>query len=168
MTTIREILEEKEHQTLSPHAAMSSKARRHREEKECDLRTKFQKDRDKILHSKVFRRLKHKTQVFLSPVGDHYRTRMTHTLEVMQLGRTIARSLSLNEDLVEAAALGHDLGHTPFGHSGEAILNKVHPGGFHHVLQSVRIVGKLENNGRGLNLTDEVKEGIAKHSKGKG
>src|SRR3989338_3363576 len=161
MSTIRESLEEKEKSILSPKAALSGEAKRPRPEKECDLRTAFQKDRDKILHSKPFRRLKHKTQVFLSPVGDHYRTRLTHTLEVMQIGRTMARSLHLNEDLVEAATLGHDLGHTPFGHSGEAILNKIHPKGFHHVFQSVRIVGPM-------NVTEEVEEAIAKHSKGKG
>ncbi|MBI3018469.1 MAG: deoxyguanosinetriphosphate triphosphohydrolase [Deltaproteobacteria bacterium] len=161
MQVIRELLEEKEKKTLSSHAALSSKASRKEAEEECELRTRFQKDRDKILHSKPFRRLKHKTQVFLNPVGDHYRTRMTHTLEVMQIGRTMARALHLNEDLVEAAALGHDLGHTPFGHSGEAILNKIHPKGFHHVFQSVRIVDPL-------NVTEEVREAIAKHSKGKG
>jgi len=170
MSTIRESLEEKEKSILSPKAALSGEAKRPRPEKECDLRTAFQKDRDKILHSKPFRRLKHKTQVFLSPVGDHYRTRLTHTLEVMQIGRTMARSLHLNEDLVEAATLGHDLGHTPFGHSGEAILNKIHPGGFHHAIQSVRIIDVIGNNGhrKGLNLTTEVREAIQKHSKGKG
>lgn len=168
MSSIRILLEEKEGRLLFSKAALSFQAKRLKKEKECDFRTSFQKDRDKILHSKSFRRLKHKTQVFLSPIGDHYRTRLTHTLEVMQIGRTMARALSLNEDLVEAATLGHDLGHTPFGHSGEAILNKIHPKGFHHVLQSVRIVEKLENDGKGLNLTEEVKEAIAKHSKGKG
>lgn len=165
---IRENLEKKEKTFLSAHAALSAKSKREKSEEECELRTAFQKDRDKILHSKAFRRLKHKTQVFLSPIGDHYRTRLTHTLEVMQLSRTLARALDLNEDLVEASALGHDLGHTPFGHSGEAILNKIHPEGFHHVHQSVRIVEKLENSGKGLNLTNEIKEAIAKHSKGKG
>lgn len=168
MDSIRHILEKKEKELLSRFAALSSKSQREKNETECTLRTAYQKDRDKILHSKSFRRLKHKTQVFLSPVGDHYRTRLTHTLEVMQLARTLARALNLNEDLVEASALGHDLGHTPFGHSGEAILNKIHPDGFHHVNQSVRIVEKLENNGKGLNLTHDVKEAIAKHSKGKG
>lgn len=168
MVSIRQQLEEKERQCLSPHATLSCESRRSRTEAPCDLRTAFQKDRDKIIHSKSFRRLKHKTQVFLCPVGDHYRTRMTHELEVMQIGRTIARALRLNEDLVEAAALGHDLGHTPFGHCGELALNRIYPGGFHHVKQSVRIVEVLENNGKGLNLTEEVKEAIAKHSKGKG
>src|SRR3989338_2315780 len=161
MQVIRELLKKKNKKTLSSHATLSSKASRRGAEEECELRTRFQKDRDKILHSKPFRRLKHKTQVFLNPVGDHYRTRMTHTLEVMQLGRTMARALHLNEDLVEAATLGHDLGHTPFGHSGEAILNKIHPKGFHHVFQSVRIVDPM-------NVTEEVREAIAKHSKGKG
>jgi len=168
MTSIREQLEKREKAALCPQAALSSHSGRERPEPACPFRTAFQKDRDKIIHSKSFRRLKHKTQVFLSPLGDHYRTRMTHSLEVMQIGRTIARALRLNEDLVEAAALGHDLGHTPFGHSGEAVLNEIHPGGFHHVKQSVRIVEKLENDGRGLNLTKEVTEAIAKHSKGKG
>lgn len=161
MSSVRLLLEEKESKVLFAKAAFSTKAKRLKNEGECDFRTSFQKDRDKILHSKAFRRLKHKTQVFLSPEGDHYRTRLTHTLEVMQMGRTIARALHLNEDLVEAGALGHDLGHTPFGHSGEAALNKIHPKGFHHVLQSVRVVEPL-------NLTEEVKEAIAKHSKGKG
>jgi dGTPase len=132
------------------------------------VRTAFQRDRDRILHSKAFRRLKHKTQVFLSPQGDHYRTRLTHTLEVSQIARTVARGLRLNEDLAEAVALGHDLGHTPFGHAGEEVLRKIVPGGFSHVAQSVRVVEKLEGNGRGLNLTAEVIEGIRSHSKGLG
>jgi dGTPase len=132
------------------------------------VRTEFQRDRDRILHSKAFRRLKHKTQVFISPEGDHYRTRLTHTLELSQIARTIARALNLNEDLTEAIALGHDLGHTPFGHIGEAVLDKLCPGGFHHYEQSLRVVEKLENGGRGLNLTREVRDGILKHSKGQG
>jgi len=132
------------------------------------VRTCFQRDRDRVLHCKSFRRLAQKTQVFLSPEGDHYRTRITHTLEVSQIARTIARALGLNEDLTEAIALGHDLGHTPFGHAGEAVLNKLVPGGFRHVQQSLRVVDVLERDGRGLNLTHEVREGIEKHSKGKG
>ena len=161
---IREQLEELEYQFLHPSAAKSREAKREKEEKECDLRTKFQRDRDRILHSKAFRRLKHKTQVFLSPEGDHYRTRMTHTLEVAQIGRTIAKALHLNEDLVEAIALGHDLGHTPFGHAGEFILKE--GASYHHARQSLRVVEKLANEGRGLNLTEEVRDGILKHSKG--
>ena len=132
------------------------------------MRTVFQLDRDRILHSKAFRRLKYKTQVFLSPEGDHYRTRLTHTLEVSQIARTAARALALNEDLTEAIALGHDLGHTPFGHAGERVLNELTPGGFHHVRQSQRVVESLENNGAGLNLSVEVLDGISKHSKGRG
>ncbi|MCX8021991.1 MAG: deoxyguanosinetriphosphate triphosphohydrolase [Syntrophorhabdaceae bacterium] len=166
---IREKLEERERLILSPHAKKSSESRgRLRYEEECDIRPAFQHDRDRITHSKSFRRLKHKTQVFLSPTGDHYRTRLTHTLEVSQIARTIAKALSLNEDLVEAIALGHDLGHTPFGHAGEEVLNKIHEGGFKHNLQSLRVVDILENDGRGLNLTFEVRDGILKHSKGKG
>jgi dGTPase len=132
------------------------------------MRTAFQHDRDRILHCKAFRRLKHKTQVFLSPEGDHYRTRLTHTLEVAQIARTVARALDLNEDLTEAIALAHDLGHTPFGHAGERVLNELAPGGFHHVRQSLRVVDVLEKEGLGLNLTLEVRDGIRKHSKGKG
>jgi len=162
-------LEEKEKQVLSPHACLASASLgRQRPTEPCPVRTYFQRDRDRILHSKAIRRLAHKTQVFLSPVGDHYRTRMTHTMEMTQIARTIARALGLNEDLTEAAGLGHDLGHTPFGHAGEAILNKLVDGGFHHVQQSVRVVDVLEREGRGLNLTREVREGIQKHSKGKG
>lgn len=161
---IRNTLEELEYKYLHPSAAKSREAKREKKERECPLRTKFQRDRDRILHSKAFRRLKHKTQVFLSPEGDHYRTRMTHTLEVAQIGRTIAKALRLNEDLVEAIALGHDLGHTPFGHAGEFILRE--SGSYHHARQSLRIVEKLENDGKGLNLTEEVKDGILKHSKG--
>ena len=134
-----------------------------RYEPECDIRTVYQRDRDRILHSKAFRRMKDKTQVFLAAQGDHYRTRLTHTLEVSQIARTIARALNLNEDLTEAIALGHDLGHTPFGHSGEAALNAVHPGGFRHAEQSVRVVQVLEKEGQGLNLTWEVRDGILNH-----
>ncbi len=166
--TIRRQLEELERQTLSPHACLSidTRGRLHPEHDSCDLRTAFQRDRDRILHSKTFRRLKHKTQVFLAPAGDHYRTRLTHVLEVAQIARTIAVCLRLNEYLTEAIALGHDLGHTPFGHAGEYTLNQLHPGGFKHYLQSLRIVDFLENKGRGLNLTWEVRNGIIKHSKG--
>ncbi|MCX5808760.1 MAG: dNTP triphosphohydrolase, partial [Proteobacteria bacterium] len=166
---IRKILEEREELILSPLAQKSSKTRgRLREEPECDIRPAFQHDRDRVTHCKSFRRLKHKTQVFLSPAGDHYRTRLTHTLEVSQIARTIARSLSLNEDLVEAIALGHDLGHTPFGHAGEDVLNRIHEGGFRHYEQSLRVVDILEKDGQGLNLTMEVRDGILRHSKGKG
>lgn len=166
---IRERLEEREGHMLSPFAQKSIATRgRMREEPECDIRPAFQHDRDRITHSKSFRRLKHKTQVFLTPTGDHYRTRLTHTLEVSQIARTIARALALNEDLVEAISLGHDLGHTPFGHSGEAVLNTLHPGGFRHYEQSLRVVDILEKDGIGLNLTHEVRDGIVKHSKGKG
>ena len=165
--TIREELERLEQQTLSPFACLSSKSRgRVREEESCTLRTEFQRDRDRIIHCKSFRRLKHKTQVFLSPEGDHYRTRLTHTLEVSQIARTIARALRLNEDLTEAISLGHDLGHTPFGHAGERALNELVPGGFRHYEQSVRVVEKLEKNGRGLNLTFETCNGILCHTKG--
>lgn len=162
---IREELEELEFQILHNQAAKSRQAKRDRQEDECLYRTAFQRDRDRIIHSKAFRRLKHKTQVFLSPEGDHYRTRLTHTLEVSQVSRTIARALKLNEDLTEAIALGHDLGHTPFGHAGEFILRE--NGSYHHAKHSLRVVEKLENDGRGLNLTVEVKDGITKHSKGK-
>ncbi|HNX65187.1 MAG TPA: deoxyguanosinetriphosphate triphosphohydrolase [Oscillospiraceae bacterium] len=138
--------------------------KRVRPEQKCEFRTDFQRDRDRILHCNSFRRLKHKTQVFLVPVGDHYRTRLTHTLEVSQIARTISRALRLNEDLTEAIAMGHDLGHTPFGHSGEAVLAEICPYGFKHYLQSVRVVDYIENDGRGLNLTYEVKNGIACHT----
>jgi dGTPase len=169
MTSIRESLEEIEKKILSPHAQLSSKTKgRAREEQECDLRPPFQRDRDRIIHSKSFRRLKHKTQVFLSPTGDHYRTRLTHTLEVSQIARTIAKALRLNEDLTEAIALGHDLGHTPFGHAGEEALDSIAPNGFSHPEQSLRVVDLLEREGRGLNLTFEVRDGITKHSKAKG
>lgn len=167
--TIRERLEEIERKTLSPYAKLSSETKgRLIPEEECTLRPAFQHDRDRIIHSKSFRRLKHKTQVFLSPTGDHYRTRLTHTLEVSQIARTIAKSLNLNCDLTEAIALGHDLGHTPFGHAGEDTLNEIFPGGFSHNEQSLRVVEVLEQNGKGLNLTYEVREGILKHSKGMG
>ena len=166
---IREQTEEIERRILHPRACLSSKSKgRKRKEKEDSLRTCFQRDRDRIIHSKSFRRLKHKTQVFLAPKGDHYRTRLTHTLEVSQIARTIARALRLNEDLTEAIALGHDLGHTPFGHAGEDILREIYPGGFEHYKQSLRVVDSLERNGQGLNLTLEVRNGIVNHSKGKG
>jgi dGTPase len=169
MASIRESLEEIEKKILSPHAQLSSKTKgRVRQEQECDLRPPFQRDRDRIIHSKAFRRLKHKTQVFLSPAGDHYRTRLTHTLEVSQIARTISKGLRLNEDLTEAIALGHDLGHTPFGHAGEEALNEISPQGFSHPEQSLRVVDLLEREGKGLNLTYEVRDGIVKHSKGKG
>lgn len=164
---IRETLEKIEFDTLVPQAARSAETRgRDRVEPEDDLRPSYQRDRDRIIHSKAFRRLKHKTQVFLAPEGDHYRTRLTHVLEVTQIGRTIAKSLRLNEVLTEAIALGHDLGHSPFGHAGEAALNKLVRGGFDHYRQSVRVVEVLENEGQGLNLTVEVRDGILKHSKG--
>ncbi len=167
--TVRAELEQRERSLLAPFAALSSASRgRLRPEEECAFRMAFQHDRDRIIHSKAFRRLKYKTQVFLAPSGDHYRTRLTHTLEVAQIARTMARALKLNEDLTEAIALGHDLGHTPFGHAGEAVLNQLHPGGFNHFQQSLRVVDILEKEGRGLNLTFEVRDGIVKHSKGKG
>lgn len=168
MRNIRLELEAREDAVLHPRAARSARAARERPEKPSPVRTEFQRDRDRILHSKAFRRLKHKTQVFISPEGDHYRTRLTHTLELSQIARTIARALNLNEDLTEAIALGHDLGHTPFGHIGESVLDKLCPGGFRHFEQSLRVVEKLENGGRGLNLTREVRDGILKHSKGQG
>ena len=161
---IREELEAKELEYLSPYASFSGKSRgREREETECDIRTVYQRDRDRILHSKSFRRMKDKTQVFLAAQGDHYRNRLTHTLEVSQIARTIAKALYLNVDLVEAIALGHDLGHTPFGHAGEKVLDRVCPLGFSHVRQSLRVVERLEKNGRGLNLTWEVRDGIINH-----
>jgi len=167
--TIREAIEERERLILSPLAALSSKTKgRQVPEAECSLRPAFQHDRDRIIHSKSFRRLKHKTQVFLAPTGDHYRTRLTHTLEVSQIARTISRALRLNEDLTEAISLGHDLGHTPFGHAGEETLHEMVPGGFHHADQSLRVVDLLERDGKGLNLTFEVREGILRHTKGKG
>lgn len=160
--TIREKLEQREFNNLSDIATKSANATRKVEEERSDLRTDFQRDRDRILHSKAFRRLKHKTQVFLSPFDDHFRTRLTHTLEVSQIGRTIARALDLNEDLVEAISLGHDLGHTPFGHCGESVLNELVNGGFHHNIQSVRVVEVLEN----LNLCKETIDGIFTHTWG--
>ncbi len=165
--TIREQLEEREGQ-LHPKASRSILSSRRRKEKKCPVRTEFQRDRDRIIHCKSFRRLKHKTQVFIAPEGDHFRTRLTHTLEVSQIARTIARALNLNEDLTEAIALGHDLGHTPFGHMGEKALNEFTKGGFKHSEQSLRVAQKLEYNGKGLNLTQEVMDGIARHSKGMG
>lgn len=161
---IREQLERWEKEYLSPYASLSMHSQgREREEEQCDIRPVFQRDRDRILHSKSFRRLKDKTQVFLTPEGDHYRTRLTHTLEVSQNARTIAKALRMNEDLVEAIALGHDLGHTPFGHAGERALNAVCPMGFMHSEQSVRTVELLEKEGQGLNLTQEVRDGIRNH-----
>lgn len=166
---IREEIEERERAYLSPHASLSAESKgRTRSEKECSIRTVYQRDRNRIVYSKAYRRLKHKTQVFLSPSGDHYRTRLTHTLEVSEIARTIARGLRLNEDLVEAIAMAHDLGHTPFGHAGETVLNELMPGGFSHYRQSLRVVDVLENAGMGLNLSYEVRDGISKHSKGYG
>ncbi len=163
------MLEEQEERTLHPRAALSARSRgRERAEPQDDERPVYQRDRDRIVHSKSFRRLAGKTQVFLAPKGDHYRNRMTHTLEVAQVGRSIARALRLNEMLVEAMIMGHDLGHTPFGHAGERALHQLVPGGFHHVQQSLRVVEVLENDGRGLNLTAEVRDGILRHSKGRG
>jgi len=162
---IRQSAEERESR-LSPYATRSRSSRgRERQEEPCPIRTAFQRDRDRILHCKSFRRLKHKTQVFIAPLGDHYVTRLTHTLEVSQLARTIARALNLNEDLTEAISLGHDLGHTPFGHIGEDVLDELFPDGFKHYQQSLRVVDTLENGGRGLNLTWEVRDGILNHSK---
>lgn len=164
---IRMQSEKLEREILSSYATLSCNSKgRKLQEKKCDIRTEFQRDRDRIIHSKAFRRLKHKTQVFLAPEGDHFRTRLTHTLEVAQIGRTIAKALRLNEDLVEAISLGHDLGHTPFGHTGERVLNGLHPKGFKHNIQSLRVVDFLEHNDKrvGLNLTYEVRDGIMKHS----
>jgi len=168
LSSIREALEARERELLAPQAARSADSRgRLRAETEDDVRPAFQHDRDRIIHSKAFRRLKHKTQVFLAPAGDHYRTRLTHTLEVSQIARTIAKVLRLHEELTEAIALGHDLGHTPFGHAGERVLDSLMPGGFRHYEQSLRIVDVLENDNRGLNLSFEVRDGIGRHSKGK-
>jgi dGTPase len=168
MPTIREQLESREREFLAAEAAKSAESRgRLRPEPEDPIRPVFQRDRDRIIHSKAFRRLKHKTQVFLSPAGDHYRTRLTHTLEVSQIARSIAKVLRLHEELTEAIALGHDLGHPPFGHAGERVIARLVPGGFNHYEQSLRIVDVLENNRQGLNLTWEVRDGIARHSKGK-
>ena len=160
-------LENREKQILSPLAAKSAESRgRQVEEEPCATRTDFQRDRDRIIHSKAFRRLMHKTQVFLAPEGDHFRTRLTHTIEVSQIARTIARALNLNEDLTEAIALGHDLGHTPFGHNGEDVLNQIHPGGFEHNVQSLRVADVLESTSsrKGMNLTAEVRDGIVNHT----
>ena len=164
--TPRIYYEQLQAQTLSKYAMLSQNTRgRERPVEPCAIRTDFIRDRDRIIHCKSFRRMKHKTQVFLAPQGDHYRTRLTHTLEVSQIARTIARALRLNEDLTEAIAMGHDLGHTPFGHSGEDVLNALAPGGFEHNVQSLRVVEKLENGGAGLNLTYEVRDGILNHKK---
>ena len=168
MASLRQQLEQREREILAPQAAKSADSRgRLRAEPEDDVRPAFQRDRDRIIHCKAFRRLKHTTQVFFAPTGDHYRTRLTHTLEVSQIARTIAKVLRLHEELTEAIALGHDLGHTPFGHAGERVIDTLMPGGFNHYEQSLRIVDLLENDGHGLNLTWEVRDGIAKHSKGK-
>ena len=162
---IRLETEVQERERLSPYACRAEQSKGRALEREpCPVRTCFQRDADRIIHSKAFRRLMHKTQVFLNPEGDHYRTRMTHTLEVTRIARTIARGLRLNEDLTEAAALGHDLGHTPFGHAGERVLNEIMPGGFEHNVQSLRVVDRLENGGEGLNLTYEVRRGILCHT----
>ncbi len=167
MSCPREKRQAAEHGFIGPYGVLSENSKgRPEPEAECDIRTCFQRDVDRITHSKAFRRLKHKTQVYLQPEGDHYRTRLTHTLEVSRLARTIARALELNEDLTEAIALGHDLGHTPFGHAGEYALQDVFDAGFHHAAQSVRVVTRLERDGRGLNLTEEVREGILAHSDG--
>ena len=161
---IREEQEKREHLIFSPYASFSDESRgRDRDEEPCPMRTIYQRDRDRIIHCKTFRRLKHKTQVFLAPEGDHYRTRLTHTLEVAQIARSIARALNLNEDLTEAIALGHDLGHTPFGYAGERTLNSLCPMGFAHYKQSIRVVEFLEKDGQGLNLTWEVRDGILNH-----
>src|SRR6187200_1107393 len=166
--TIREQLEQRERDILAPAAAKSADSRgRLRPEAEDPIRPAFQRDRDRVIHCKAFRRLKHKTQVFFAPTGDHYRTRLTHTLEVSQIARSIAKVLRLHEELTEAIALGHDLGHPPFGHAGERVIDKLAPGGFSHYEQSLRIVDVLENGRQGLNLTWEVRDGIARHSKGK-
>ena len=163
--TVRERIEQGEYAALAPFAAKAAESRgRDREEAPGDVRTCFQRDADRILHSRSFRRLMHKTQVFLQPEGDHYRTRMTHTLEVSRIARTISRALRLNEDLTEAIAMGHDLGHTPFGHAGEAALSEIMGVPFHHNEQSLRVVELLENEGQGLNLTYEVREGIVGHT----
>src|SRR4249920_4284740 len=168
MTTIREQLEQREREILAPAAAKSADSRgRLRPEAPDPIRPAFQRDRDRIIHCKAFRRLKHKTQVFFAPTGDHYRTRLTHTLEVSQIARSIAKVLRLHEELTEAIALGHDLGHPPFGHAGERVIDRLVPGGFSHYAQSLRIIDVLENGRQGLNLSWEVRDGIARHSKGK-
>ena len=163
----REKIEKREYEILSPYAAKAADTRgRSVYEEKCEVRTDYQRDKDRIIHSKSFRRLMHKTQVFLAPEGDHFRTRLTHTIEVSQIARTVARNLALNEDLTEAIALGHDLGHTPFGHNGERVLNRIHEGGFHHNVQSLRVVDVLESgtNRKGMNLTAEVRDGIVNHT----
>ena len=161
----REEREQLELLLVGPHGVRAAESRgRIHEEPECEIRTCFQRDVDRITHCKSFRRLKHKTQVFLQPEGDHYRTRLTHTLEVSRLARTVSRALKLNEDLTEAIALGHDLGHTPFGHAGERALNRIHPGGFRHYEQSLRVVDLLERGGQGLNLCYETRMGILRHA----
>ena len=168
MPTIREQLEAREREYLAPQAAKSADSRgRLRDEPPDPIRPSFQRDRDRVIHSKAFRRLKHKTQVFFAPTGDHYRTRLTHTLEVSQIARSVAKVLRLHEELTEAIALAHDLGHPPFGHAGERVIDALVPGGFSHFEQSLRIVDLLENGRQGLNLTWEVRDGIARHSKGK-
>lgn len=167
--SIREAFEKREKSFMSPYGCLSAESKgRQKAEKKCAIRTAFQLDKDRIVYSKAFRRLKHKTQVFLSPLGDHYRTRLTHTLEVAQIARTVARAMRLNEDLAEAIALGHDLGHTPFGHGGETCLKEIYSKNFSHNEQSLRVIDVLENSGNGLNLTWEVRNGILKHSKGYG
>lgn len=167
MSSIRENKEEIERKTLAPGAALSCNSKgRLKDEEECTIRTAYQRDRDRIIHSSSFRRLKHKTQVFLSPEGDYYRTRLTHTLEVMQIADTIAGALGLNRDLTQAISLGHDLGHTPFGHAGERVLASIVPGGFRHYEQSLRVVDSIEKEGSGLNLTFEVRDGIVRHTTG--
>ena len=164
---LRELCEQRERESLSPYACLAADTKgRARDEEKCPMRTDFQRDRDRIIHCKALRRLMHKTQVFISPEGDHYRTRLTHTLEVAQIARTIARALRLNEDLTEAIALGHDLGHTPFGHCGERTLNELYPEGFAHNVHSLRVVDTLENNPKGLNLCFEVRDGIVNHVSG--
>src|SRR3954452_9577653 len=168
MNTLRQQLEQREREILAPQAAKSASSQgRLRAEAEDDVRPAFQRDRDRIIHCKAFRRLKHKTQVFFAPAGDHYRTRLTHTLEVSQIARTIAKVLRLHEELTESIALGHEVGHTPFGHAGERVLDTIVPGGFRHYEQSLRIIDVLENDGHGLNLTCEGRDGIGRHSKGK-
>ena len=165
MQSIRERIEQEERTRLSPYAVLSSETKgRARAEEPCNYRTAFQRDRDRVVHCKAFRRLKHKTQVFIAPMGDHYRTRLTHTLEVTQIARSIARALRLNEDLTEAMSMAHDLGHTPFGHTGEDMLDKLCKGGFRHYNQSLRVVDVLERDGQGLNLTHEVRNGIVNHT----
>ncbi len=164
---IREEMEQRESDVLSKYASLSKNSKGRKVfEQPCEIRTEYQRDRDRIIHSKSFRRLKHKTQVFISPRGDHYRTRLTHTLEVAQISRTVARALKLNEDLTEAIALSHDLGHTPFGHAGESALNDLCPSGFKHYEQGLRVLSKLEKDGQGLNLTEEVLNGVLCHTKG--